>query len=107
MELRASRHQLVALAATAFLLSGCNPNVRCTSSVQCPAGQVCVQVTQPGEAGSACQVLCSARTDRASPECADAGVGGYCYCPDSPAGSRCAVVEAREQVPTFFCSGTP
>ncbi|MHB8877979.1 MAG: hypothetical protein ACYC8T_30150 [Myxococcaceae bacterium] len=94
---------LVPVAALALVACN-NPHLTCSSSQQCAAGSVCMRITpSPDYEGTQCVVPCTAWTNTPSAECADAGLTTQCYCPDSPAGARCAVVDAKPVLGTYYC----
>ncbi len=86
---------LIFLAACASL----NAGDTCSSSAQCREGLSCITIAPaPGDSATICTLRCNRNED--------CGPGGSCYCPDSPAGARCRVVEdtATPHTPTFVCA---
>jgi hypothetical protein len=100
------RAAFLSLSVAALALVACDPRFECSSSQQCDAGRVCMRI-HPTEKddGTRCVVPCTQWTNGPSAECADAGLTTQCYCPDSPAGARCRIVEDPENtLGTYYCS---
>lgn len=72
---------MLALAALLLPLSGCEGG-SCVSSLQCAEGYICVTFDTGSSYVRSCAKPCAVEQD----VCDD---GSACYCPDSPAKTRC------------------
>lgn len=77
-----SRFGVGVLAALAILVGGCESGP-CVSSIQCASGLICVH-TSPGTEWE--ETFCAKPCDVEQDTC---DTGEACYCPDSPAKTRC------------------